>query len=99
MKKFKHILSRPKGFHLLTDHKNLVFILDPGSLQLRKSTTERLQRIASELSQFNYAIYHLAGAENLWADIASRWHSGVARVMVGNWNTSTSGTKSRRYTA
>ena len=70
--RLRHLLLRPKGFYILCDHRNLVYMFSeqPGQ---KLPTRAKLTRWAMELQGFNYRIEHVAGEQNLWADILSRW--------------------------
>ncbi|OWZ10596.1 hypothetical protein PHMEG_00016533 [Phytophthora megakarya] len=70
----EYLLLRPKGFRLYCDHANLVYIFAPHDA-LKKHVQDRLQRWAMRLCGLHYVIEHIAGEENLWADIVSRWHT------------------------
>lgn len=70
-----YIVLRPEGFFLFTDHKNLVFIFDPVSVNARiqKHVANKIERWALLLSSFRYTIVHITGEDNCWADLLSRW--------------------------
>jgi hypothetical protein len=72
---FDYLLLRADQFHLFTDHRNLVYIFNPLSIDqsLARHTVAKLQRWALKLSVFKYTIEHISGELNLWADILSRW--------------------------
>ncbi|KAG3175220.1 hypothetical protein C6341_g9590 [Phytophthora cactorum] len=76
----EYLLLRPKGFQLYCDHANLVYIFAPHDA-LKKHVRDRLQRWAMRLCGLHYVIKHIAGEDNLWGDIVSRWHTHeVVRV-------------------
>lgn len=72
LERLRHLLLRPKGFRLLCDHRNLVFLFSeqPG---LKLPTRAKLMRWAFELQSYRYTIEHIEGEKNVWADILSRW--------------------------
>lgn len=70
-----HLLQRPQGFHIFTDHRNLTFIFnnDTTIADGRKQAAERLERWQVQLRAFNFEIHHVPGDDNILADIISRW--------------------------
>ncbi|POM60167.1 LOW QUALITY PROTEIN: hypothetical protein PHPALM_31012 [Phytophthora palmivora] len=74
-----YLLLRPKGFHLLTDHRNLVYISDPYATDtgMQRYQADKLQRWTMTLMAYRYVEEHVKGDENVWADILSR-SSGLA---------------------
>lgn len=66
---------------LLTDHANLVYLLDRygQTLGISRHMASKLMRWALKLSGFRYAVEHLAGERNFWADMLSRWSLGANR--------------------
>jgi len=76
----EYLLHRPIGFCLYCDHANLIHIFAPHEA-LKKHVRDRLQRWAMRLCGLHYIIEHIAGEDNVWADITSRWHTReVVRV-------------------
>jgi len=75
--KFRWLLENPNGFHLYTDHKNLVFMLYPYSdcYHLSKGSAGKVSRWALELFSLKFGVYHIDGPLNDWADMYSRWAS------------------------
>jgi Integrase zinc binding domain len=69
---------------LFTDHRNLVYIFNPLSIDqsLARHTVAKLQRWALKLSVFKYTIEHISGELNLRADILSRWGAGYKKKEV-----------------
>jgi len=69
------ILSDAQGFDIFTDHNNLVFIFDPLSVlrDISISSLKKVLRWAVRLSIYNYTCIHIPGADNVWADLLSRW--------------------------
>ena len=72
------LASSPAGFDLFTDHNNLIFIFDPLSLSpdLSQTSIRKVVRWAVRLCAYNYTCIHISGADNVWADLLSRWHIG-----------------------
>lgn len=64
--------------HVFTDHRNLLFVYNPEALEpaLGRRVIMKVQRWALYLSRFAYTIEHIAGEENVMADIMNRWYSG-----------------------
>lgn len=58
-----------RRFHLQTDHKPLVFILNGENV---RSQTPRIARLASKLLQFDFSVEHIPGRANGCADFLSR---------------------------
>lgn len=77
--KLSAYLYRP--FILLTDNRNLTYIFTTNP-DLRKPTTDKLQRWAMRLSAFTYSIEHIDGESNLWADLLSRWAQPTKTVSL-----------------
>jgi transposase InsO family protein len=73
--KFDYLLIRERGFHIYTDHRNLVFLFDPllFSPNLKRHTLDKIQRWALRLSGLRYTIQHIPGESNVWADLLTRW--------------------------
>ena len=73
--KLDYLLSRPQGFHLFTDHSNLVFIFHPEQtdVKMTKNALKKVRRWCMTLSAFQYTIVYIPGDENIWADLLSRW--------------------------
>ena len=70
-----YLLNEPAGFHLFTDHRNLVYMLDPVSLSasVRQNTVEKMARWAYALFQCKFTLHHIPGEDNVWADLMTRW--------------------------
>jgi transposase InsO family protein len=71
--KARDILKNPDGFSLFTDHKNLVWILDPEGRQVVKHADDRLSRWSLSLMTFKFSVEHIPGELNVIADMLSRW--------------------------
>ena len=69
------MLHRPGGFRLFTDHLNLRYIFNPGTVlsAVPKYTADKLQRWSMVLMGYQYEIVHIPGEDNVWADLLSRW--------------------------
>jgi hypothetical protein len=83
-KRLDYLLHRPGGFVIHTDHRNLAFIFsnEPDTNQPRY-LADKLARWAVALSSFRYTIKHVAGDDNVWGDLLSRWgHQRVAEAAV-----------------
>ena len=67
--------------HVYTDHRNLLFIFNPCSLEpaLGRHVVSKVQRWALYLSSFQYTIEHVSGNKNVFADILTRWLKGYRR--------------------
>ncbi|KAH9109965.1 hypothetical protein AeMF1_015085 [Aphanomyces euteiches] len=86
-KRLEYLLIRPDGFRLFTDHLNLVYMFNPygTSPNMAKYQAHKLQRWALTMSTFPYVVECVAGEENVWADLLSRWgrpdvQDGAARM-------------------
>ena len=79
------LLATPDGFDLHTDHHNLIFIFDPTAVanDLSQSSLRKVLRWAVRLSAYNYTCVHIPGADNVWADLLTRWSAPtVVRRLV-----------------
>ena len=81
LRKAAYLLQQPRGTLICTDHRNLAYIFAPDA-GMNKPQLYRLHRWALELSQYKYSIVHLAGAENTWVDLLSRWHQSSTTLPV-----------------
>jgi transposase InsO family protein len=77
VERLDYLLQRPQGFRIYTDHRNLQYIFsnDP---TLKRTTKQKLERWAMFLVGFRYTIEHVAGTDNCWADLLSRWATPLA---------------------
>jgi hypothetical protein len=77
-----YLLHRPDGFALYTDHRNLRYIFDPHSVSsaVPRYTADKLHRWSLLLMAYRYEIYDIAGDDNVWADLLSRWGSSFKTV-------------------
>jgi len=73
--RLSHILAACTGFSLFTDHKNILYMLSPTryNANVARHVVHKTQRWALRLSEFNFTVEHIAGEDNLWADILTRW--------------------------
>ena len=69
------------GAIINTDHLNLLFIYAPRLFNpsLGSHVVSKCARWALYLSNFRYAIRHIAGSSNVYADMMSRWLVGYRR--------------------
>ena len=77
-KKLDYLLLTERPIHVYTDHKNLLFVFNPLSLEpaLGRHVVSKVQRWALHLSKFAYTIEHIAGINNVMPDIMTRWLAG-----------------------
>ena len=73
LSKTRDILKNPDGFSIFSDHKNLVYILDPQSRKSSKLIDGRLSRWSMTLMNFKFTVEHISGENNVVADMLSRW--------------------------
>ena len=66
---------RQKGFHIFTDHRSLQFIFVTRSVDnaITRYRADKLQRWSMVLQAFRYTLDHVAGSENVWGELLSRW--------------------------
>eukprot|EP00918_Siedleckia_nematoides_P087041 GHVU01191441.1.p1 GENE.GHVU01191441.1~~GHVU01191441.1.p1 ORF type:complete len:1485 (+),score=177.77 GHVU01191441.1:529-4455(+) len=77
----QHICLRQRGVQVLTDHRNLQFLLAQApSTPLAAFAVAKLQRWHISLLSIPYNIYYLPGEHNLWADLLSRWGGGASET-------------------
>ena len=69
----RHFLASKWPYRLYVDHKNLVHIFTSSARMTLASSNGRLDRWAVLLRDLPYVIEHVAGIDNLWADMLSRW--------------------------
>ncbi|GMF44352.1 unnamed protein product [Phytophthora fragariaefolia] len=67
-----YMLIREKGFHIYCEHSNLIRLFSPAT-EVKQHVKGKLQRWVLKLASCRYVIHHIAGENNLWADIISRW--------------------------
>lgn len=79
--KARELLKEP--FSLFTDHKNLVWVLDPNRRQVLKHADDRLSRWALSLMSFVFTVEHIAGEQNVVADMLSRWKLRYPQTVSG----------------
>ncbi|TYZ69491.1 hypothetical protein PybrP1_001835 [[Pythium] brassicae (nom. inval.)] len=72
----EYLLVRPKSFRMYCDHANLIAIFAP-HVEVKRHVRAKLQRWAMRLTGYAYTIEHIAGEDNVWADIVSRWSHRV----------------------
>jgi RNase H-like domain found in reverse transcriptase/Reverse transcriptase (RNA-dependent DNA polymerase)/Integrase core domain/Integrase zinc binding domain len=80
------LLQCADGFSLFTDHHNLLYIFNPAGTHGVTSahSAAKLIRWALRLSSYRYTIEHIAGPDNVWSDMLTRWASPtpVAKVSM-----------------
>ena len=69
-------VASPTEIH--TDHRNLLFLFSPLAFEpkLGRHVVTKVQRWALFLTRFPYRISHIAGEDNVFADIMTRWFRG-----------------------
>jgi hypothetical protein len=83
LEKARDLLRNPDGFSLFSDHKNLVYILDPDRRQVLKHADDRLSRWALALMSFRFTVEHIVGESNVVADMLSRWRIEYPQTVCG----------------
>jgi transposase InsO family protein len=73
IERLDYLLVRDKGFRILCDHRNLIYMFSAGNTNMKMPTSLKLQRWALRLQGYRYTIEHIDGDNNLWADLLSRW--------------------------
>ena len=88
-----------KEFVLYTDHRNLVFLFNhlPRANDVKKNVCQMIQRWHVRLMGFNYTIEHIAGSENVWADILSRYRARSTPVLAAVQCTSNDELEDHRF--
>ena len=83
-KRLAYLLVRRRGFHVYTDHRNLVYIFNPAgsNTHLGKPAADRLERWSLTLRAFDFDIEHMPGEDNNWADLLSRWGNPEVHARV-----------------
>jgi RNase H-like domain found in reverse transcriptase/Integrase zinc binding domain/Integrase core domain len=77
VEKLRHFLVRPQGFVILTDHRNLIFMYKLDSVK-RLNVQAKIDRWGMKLDGYRYKIEHVAGVNNLWSDLLSRWGAAAS---------------------
>jgi transposase InsO family protein len=83
LEKARDMLKNPDGFSLFTDHKNLVWVLDPGGRQVVKHADDRLSRWSLMLMTYKFSVEHIPGESNVVADMLSRWRTEYPQTVCG----------------
>ena len=67
-----------KHIHVFTDHSNLLFVFAPLTMEpsLGEHIMSKVQRWVRYLNRFEYAIKHISGVGNIYADILIGWVRG-----------------------
>lgn len=68
-------LTMTNEVNIFTYHANLIYLYDPygSNPGIPRHTASKLMRWEIKLSAFRYNIKHLAGDQNNWADMLTRW--------------------------
>lgn len=76
------LVADPQGFDLFTGHNNLIYIFDPTFIvtDISQTTIRKVLRWAVRLSVYNYVCIHIAGDDNVWADLLGRWSAGTPTI-------------------
>ena len=76
--KLDYLLLGEQPVHVFTDHRNLLYIFAPCALvpASARHVVSKVQRWAMYLSRFEYAIEHIDGSANVFADLLTRWGRG-----------------------
>jgi len=104
--KLDYMISGHEDVRVFTDHRNLLFVFAPLSLEpaLGRHVFSDVLRWALYLSRFEYSIKHVAGEENAFADILMRCTRGYRgqksylQHVLGQFRTADS-TRQRVYVA
>jgi hypothetical protein len=64
---------------MFCDHRNLIHVFAPDE-HVKKHVKGKLLRWSMNLMNYNYVIEHIAGPQNVWADMISRWAGNHAPV-------------------
>jgi len=77
-KRLDYLLLGSIPSHVYTDHRNLLFVYNPMSIEpaMGRHIVNKVQRWALFLSRFHYTIEHIAGDSNVMADVMTRWFVG-----------------------
>ena len=78
------LLQRTDGFSLFTDHHNLLYVFNPHGYHGSPSahSAAKLIRWALKLSTYRYTIEHVAGSDNVWSDMLTRWAAPPTMVRI-----------------
>eukprot|EP00171_Calliarthron_tuberculosum_P004595 IDg4595t1 len=76
--KLDYLLLGEQPVHVFTDHRNLLYVFAPCALvpTSPRHVVSKVQRWAMYLSRFDYAIEHIDGTANIFADLLTRWGRG-----------------------
>lgn len=80
-KKLDYLFLNGKKTRVFTDHRNFLFVFSPLTLEpsLGKHVVAKVLRWEIYLSAFDFAIEHIEGVKNVFADILTRWARGHRR--------------------
>jgi hypothetical protein len=96
--KLDYLLLRPPGFRMFCDHRNLIHVFAPDE-HVKKHVKGKLLRWSMNLMNYNYVIEHIAGPQNVWADMISRWAGNHAPVTTAIMRIRTTPTTSQQEPA
>lgn len=84
-----HILVVCPKFSLLTDHKNILYMIDPSYFQANVAwhIVHEVQWWVPRLSEFNITVKHTPGKRNVWADMLTRWAASSNATFSASWIT------------
>ena len=76
--KLDYLMMGEQPVHVFTDHRNLLYVFAPCALvpTSARHVISKVQRWAMFLSRFDYAIEHIDGTANVFADLLTRWGRG-----------------------
>ncbi|MEM7504931.1 MAG: RNase H-like domain-containing protein [Pseudomonadota bacterium] len=79
--KLDYLMFSSTDTRVFTDHSNLLFVFAPTAIEptLGRHVVCKVQRWALFLSRFSYTLEHVAGSDNIFADILTRWTKGHRR--------------------
>eukprot|EP00918_Siedleckia_nematoides_P066316 GHVU01144213.1.p1 GENE.GHVU01144213.1~~GHVU01144213.1.p1 ORF type:complete len:2874 (+),score=227.32 GHVU01144213.1:1224-8624(+) len=83
--RFEHLCYRTKGVIILTDHRNLEFLLgrDTQNPNFPQFVKDKLYRWYLSIMSIPFRIRYLPGESNDWGDLLSRWGSSGLNQCVG----------------
>jgi RNase H-like domain found in reverse transcriptase len=78
------LLQRPDGFSLFTDHHKLLYVFNPHGQHSSMSahSAAKLIRWELKMSSYRYTIEQVAGADNVWSDMLTRWAAPPCLVRI-----------------
>ncbi|POM79215.1 Hypothetical protein PHPALM_3169 [Phytophthora palmivora] len=73
--------SCDQGMKIYYDHHNIIFIFAPSKM-MKKHVGDRLLRWSTKLLEYRDKIEQIEEAQNVWADLISRWGGKVHQVAI-----------------